>query len=202
MWKLFVTVLVLLSLTLSGCAQMLPSSVEPVDTSVDEPVDEREELPGGETEETPTNGEAESEVVLPEEPPEDMTWISPGKVVIGNFHPGARAEWDITIHNGELEERSFEVMYRAPDRIKEGYWPPPEVAQDWVIIADPAPILASRETRDILIVLEMPVEAGDVDIESVDWVPPKWEFWISIRDVSQTGMVVTELCSRWLVAMR
>jgi len=30
----------------------------------------------------------------------------------------------------------------------------------------------------------------------------KWEFWISVKDTTQKGMVVTELASRWLVVMR
>jgi hypothetical protein len=34
-------------------------------------------------------------------PPEEEMWISPGKVEIGNFYPGATAEWEITIHNGD-----------------------------------------------------------------------------------------------------
>jgi len=33
-------------------------------------------------------------------PPETTTWISPGKVLIGNFYRGAEAEYPITIHNG------------------------------------------------------------------------------------------------------
>lgn len=129
-----------------------------------------------------------------DEPPADRTWISPGKVQIGNFYPGARAEWDITIHNGEDTTTEFSVSYRVPDYVAEGYEKAPDEVQDWVIIADPTPILAPKETRDILIVAELPEEVKDL--------PPKWEFWISIIDVSQKGMVQTELASRWLVVMR
>jgi hypothetical protein len=31
--------------------------------------------------------------------------------------------------------------------------------------------------------------------------PPKWEFWIVVKDVTQTGMIQTELASRCLVTM-
>lgn len=200
-------------------------------------------------------------------PPEDMTWISPGKVMVSNFYPGARAEYPLLIHNGndytteqklvttekgetlvlvtlsnplfgdysdiqvgssligdrpavltytedtqgiiitgllENHERiltvtykyfaTFEIKYRYPDHVGEDYVKPPEETQDWVIIADPTPVIAPKETREILIVLAMPEDAAVF--------APEWEFWISVRDTTQTGMVQTELCSRWLVCMR
>jgi len=40
------------------------------------------------------------------EPSIEKTWISPGKVTIGNFYPGARAEWPLLIHNGNDGQRS------------------------------------------------------------------------------------------------
>ncbi|GAG79299.1 unnamed protein product, partial [marine sediment metagenome] len=40
------------------------------------------------------------------EPPTDKTWISPGKVNVGNFYAGARAEWPLLIHNGSNGERT------------------------------------------------------------------------------------------------
>jgi hypothetical protein len=128
-------------------------------------------------------------------PPElyDKTWISPGKVEVGNFYPGARAEYMLTIHNGKDEPAEFSVTYREPDNTGEGYVRAPTEAQGWVIIADPAPVLVAKETRDVLIAVEMPKGAQ---------APPKWEFWIAVKDVTQTGMVQTELACRWLVAMK
>ena len=135
------------------------------------------------------------EVEAPEPPPElyDKVWISPGKVEVGNFYPGARAEYPLTIHNGKDEPVEFSVTYRQPDNVGEGYVTAPSAAQDWVIIADPAPVLAAKETRDVLIAVEMPKDAE---------APPKWEFWIAVKDVTQTGMVQTELACRWLVEMK
>ncbi len=135
-----------------------------------------------------------SSVVLPNEPPKDVTWISPGKVNIGNFYPGARAEYPLSIHNGNDVATSFSVTYRYPDNVQEGYVKPLEEAQDWVIIADSTPVLMPKETKDILIVLAMPKDAKSP--------ASKWEFWISVIDTTQKGMVRTELCARWCVQMR
>ena len=136
----------------------------------------------------------EGTVILPDEPPIDRTWISPGKVMVGNFYPGARAEWNLLVHNGKDTQASFVIAYRYPDHVGEGYVKPTTEVQDWVIIADPTPILMPKETREILIALEMPKDAIS---------PGKlWEFWISVKDQTQTGMITTELCSRWCVSMR
>lgn len=134
-------------------------------------------------------------IQTPEPPPElyDKTWISPGKVEVGNFYPGARAEYPLTIHNGKDEPAEFSVIYRVPDNVGEGYAKAPNEAKDWVIIADPAPVLAAKETRDVLIAVEMPKGSK---------APPKWEFWIAVKDITQTGMVQTELACRWLVTMK
>jgi hypothetical protein len=128
-------------------------------------------------------------------PPElyDKTWISPAKVEVGNFYPGARAEYTISLHNGSDQPAEFSVGYRVSNNITEGYEPAPAAAEDWVIIADPAPVLSAKETREVLIAVEMP---GDAQ------VPPRWEFWIVAKDVTQTGMVQTELACRWLVVMK
>jgi hypothetical protein len=134
-------------------------------------------------------------VQTPEPPPElyDKTWISPGKVEVGNFYPGARAEYPLTIHNGKDEPAEFSVTYRQPDNVGEGYAIAPSAAQSWVIIADPAPVVVAKETRDVLIAVVMPKGTK---------APPKWEFWIAVKDVTQTGMVQTELACRWLVEMK
>lgn len=132
--------------------------------------------------------------ILSKEPSQDVTWISPGKVQVGNFYPGARAEWELSIHNGKDKEARFEVKYRFPDHVGEGYTKPTPETQDWVIIADSTPVLAPKETRNILIALDMPENAVSSS--------KKWEFWVSVRDTTQGGNIGIELCSRWLVAMR
>ena len=128
-------------------------------------------------------------------PPElyDKMWISPGKVEVGNFYPGARVEYMLTIHNGKDESVEFSVTYRQPDNVDGDYVRAPDEARQWVMIADLTPVLAAKETRDVLIAVEMPKGAT---------APPKWEFWIAVKDVTQEGMVQTELACRWLVEMR
>jgi len=132
---------------------------------------------------------------MPPEPPPELwnkTYITPGKMMVSNFHPGARVEHALTIHNGKDEPAEFSVTYWQPGDAEEGYVTAPGAAQDWVIIADPAPILEAKETRDVLIAVEMPEDAE---------APPKWEFWIAVKRVTQEGMVQTELACRWLVTM-
>lgn len=186
--KLQMGLLVVAIMLLAGCAQPVAQSyTPPADAVPPAPLITPPVAPAAP--ETP-------EVVLPgaKLPPENMTWISPGKVMVGNFYPGAKAEYPLTIHNGNDTPASFGVYYRYPSHIGEGYELPPAEAQDWVIVADPTPVLMPRETRDILIALDMP--------ENTDISTPKWEFWIGVKDITQTGTVRTELACRWLISMR
>jgi hypothetical protein len=127
-------------------------------------------------------------------PPRDRTWLSPGKVSVSNYYAGATAEWTMTVHNGKPIPVQFAVAYRTPDYTADGYSMPLSAAQDWVIIADTAPLLKPYETRDITVKLQIPAKSKITT--------PKWEYWVSVIDKSQKGNVTTELCSRWLVTMR
>lgn len=134
-------------------------------------------------------------MTMTDEPPVDMTWISPGKVMVSNFHEGARAEYPLLIHNGNDYVTSFSVSARVADSVGEGYVKATEdIVQNWVIVADPAPILMPKETREILVILIMPGNAESPG--------EQWEFWVSVKDTSQAGMVKVELCVRWLITMR
>jgi len=126
-------------------------------------------------------------------PPVDRTWVSPGEVVIDHFYPGGVASYPISVHNGGDSSAVFDVAYRVPDNVTSAYKFPPTEAQDWVIIADPAPIIASYATKGIMVTLDMPESAES---------PEYWEFWTSVKDTSQDGFVKTELCTRWLISMR
>ncbi len=123
----------------------------------------------------------------------DMPWISPAEVEVGNYYPGAIADWSIKVHNGSNSMVKFAVVYRVPDNPREGYDMPPTEAQDWVIIADTTPILSPKETKEILITLAVP--------EGAKLNSKKWEFWISVMEGGQ-GLVQTEMCERWLISMR
>jgi hypothetical protein len=130
--------------------------------------------------------------------PYDEVWISPGKVMVSNLHPGAKnVEYPLTIHNGNDQPTEFSVTFVAAGDVDKDtgyiYVAAPEEAQDWVIIADPSPVLEPKETRKVLVSVEMPEDA----------VAPaeRWEFRIIVKDLSQTGMLQTELACRWLVTM-
>jgi hypothetical protein len=123
----------------------------------------------------------------------DQVWISPSKVEVSKFYPGARAEYLLTIHNGNDYQAEFSITYRVPSEAAEDYAIAPATAQDWVVIADDTPVLAPKETMEVLIAVEMPEDAE---------APKRWEFWVVVKDETQTGMVQTELASRWLVTMK
>lgn len=130
----------------------------------------------------------------PNEPPNSVTWISPGKVEVGNFYPGATADWTIRVHNGNGVSTDFLVKYRYPDHVGDGYSFPTDSTKDWITISTGSITFGPYETRDIPISLHMPdgaVSPGN-----------KWEFWISVIDNSQEGFVRTELCVRWLISMQ
>jgi hypothetical protein len=131
--------------------------------------------------------------------PEDEVWISPGKVVVSNLYPGAEnVEYPLTIHNGNDQPTEFSLTFVAAGDVDKDtgyvYVAAPEEAQDWVIIADASPVLEPKETREVLVSVEMPEDA----------VAPaeRWEFRIIVKDESQSGMIQTSLTCRWLVTMR
>ena len=68
----------------------------------------------------------------------------------------------------------------------------PENARNWITITNDAHILGPVETKEIPIVLNLPEK---------EQIPERWEFWIGVKD-SNGNMLTTELCSRWLIAMK
>lgn len=181
------TVLVLILGLLGGCFAQ-NTAVDDTPSSADTSSPTQSQADGS------ASDSAGSTTLVGDEPPQDMTWISPGKVIVGNFYPGATAEYPITVHNGNDYATSFSVTYRYPDNVGEGYSKPSSEVQDWVIIADMTPILQPYETRDIMVTLSMP--------EDAIVFAEQWEFWVSVSDTTQTGMVTTAMASRWLISMR
>lgn len=185
--------LVIMCLLLAGCAQSPPSEPQNVEPEVQAitPTPTPHQITATPEVKEKTNGAERLE------PPAflyDRTWISPGKVMVGNFHAGARAEHPLSIHNGSDKEATFSVSYREASHTNEEYPKAPKVVQDWVIIADTTPVIAPKATEDIMVAIVMPEDAIITE--------PKFEFWIVVRDTTQAGMVQTELGSRWLVSMR
>jgi len=125
------------------------------------------------------------------------TWVSPGKVFISNYYPGARAEYEITIHNGEDVDSGFEIAYKVPDYTDAGYAKATEELGRYVSVGDKVVTLRPDEIRKVLVVLEVPK-----GIE-VPW--GKWEFWVSVNGEPQGsgGLgIAVGYATRWLVTMR
>lgn len=199
----------------------------------------------------------------------NQTWVSPAEVKIGNLYPGATAEWNLRIHNGNdasIEEEmysmitdpeetvvdlniksplanedinkvviisdnkkdnlviisynsndrslkisgfqpqakriltvkykswtGFFVEYLVSDEKRPGYALAPIEAKDWVIIEDSTPVLAPKETKEVLISISIPNDAVVKD--------NKWEFW-TVAGERSGGTVQIQMATRWLVEMR
>lgn len=126
-------------------------------------------------------------------PPENVTWINPGKVEVGGLYAGAEADYPITVHNGNDYPAQLIIKYRYPDHVGTGYSFPLGDITNWIEVSGNDVDFQPYETKDITIKLLMPEGATE---------PHKWEFWISVIDNSQSGMVRTELCCRWLITMQ
>jgi hypothetical protein len=158
MKRMLAVILLGIVLLFTGCAVS-----EPVSKPIPEPNYGTPSIPSSMSTPNPTS--TSSPTIDNFKPPEDRTWISPGKVNVANFYPGAKAEYPITIHNGKETTATFAVSYREPNRVEEGYSFAPSEAEDWVIIADSTLVLLPRETKDITIRLEMPKDPMLVPID-------------------------------------
>jgi len=142
---------------------------------------------------TPTYESGIMDPGMPADAPSNVNWASPGKVEVGNFYAGATAQCKIRIHNGNDKDAQFTVVYRYPDNVGEGYDYPPQDCANWVNVSETNPTLSPKETKEIIVTLNIPDGAT---------FPSKMEFWISVKDNSQTELIRTELCIRWLVTSR
>jgi hypothetical protein len=120
--------------------------------------------------------------------------IDPGKVYIDNLHPGAQAEFHITIYNQNDYETTFVVTAREPDYTDEdeGYDALPYL--DWVTVTPDRVIIGANDEGEVLITVAMP--------EDADYSGKKSEVWISFMEEGTEGMIKIELCSRIFIATR
>ena len=125
--------------------------------------------------------------------PIGQTWVSPGIVTIGNFYPKATAEYNLTLHNGNMEDTKFYLAFKEPTRVAKGYVKAPDYVKQWVTFYDSQPMLKPLETRDILVTVTMP--------DTKEQVPDKIEFWISARE-EQGGTVQIEYATKWRIDLR
>lgn len=125
-------------------------------------------------------------------------WVSPAVVEIGNYHSGARKEWRIRIHNGRDTKSDYLVSYKVPVETADGYAMPLPEAEFWVMIAERTPMLAPKETRDVLVAFAIPDEENT---KYSKLAGTKWEFWIRVVE-NPKAMVNSGYDVRWLVQMR
>lgn len=124
---------------------------------------------------------------------EQVVWINPGKVFIGNLYPGAQAEWNLRIHNEKDVPVAFRVTSRPPDYTDPGYVALP---YKWVIIdaKEGQVIVDPKSVKEVLITVKYnPKDRA---------TKKKYETWISVIDATQVGMIQTELCSRWFIDLQ
>lgn len=178
---------------LAGCGTTVPDEVPDTETPAENGVSSDGDTEPPEVDTTP--GEL-SFTVTPDIEAKliDDCWISPGKVNIDNLQPGASAEYPLTIHNGRDVETSFTVTVRAPDNVAEGYERLPEEYYSWITLSDPNPVIAPKQSVDVMVVVAMPEEAVYPDKDA--------EFWVGVIEEGQAGMIRTELASRWLISTR
>ena len=179
--KILLLAVLILTLVLGGCAPTIETPV------IKEPTTPVPVIPAATTQ-VLSESEKETEARLV-----DNNWTSPAEVKIGNYYPGAVAEWKIKIHNGNDIYSKFLIAYSIPIKTREGYSMPPEGVADWVIIADSTPMLAPKETREVLVSLAIP--KGIVVEEK------QWEFQVLVLELGQ-GNIQTQTATRWLVTMR
>lgn len=63
----------------------------------------------------PTNETSNIDNELHPQPPDDITWLSPAKVYIDNFHENGRAEWILTVHNGNQTAVEKKICITEPN---------------------------------------------------------------------------------------
>lgn len=121
----------------------------------------------------------------------DTDWVTPAQVDIGNFRAGARAEFNLRVHNGSNKVSFYDVRYMVPTDTKDGYSMPPSNAILWVTVPDVV-VIQPKETKEVMIVIEIP---KDTKIDN------DWEFWTSVLKQGQ-GTVQSQVATRWLINMR
>jgi len=129
-----------------------------------------------------------------EERMKDVIWIAPGKVNVDRLYPGAQGEYTLRIHNPKNVPSTFSIYRRSPDSLSEGYSALPVQFQGWITATPSTLVVPAKSVGETLI----RVQVGFLDKVSKN----KYETWIGVMDVSQQGMVVNELCSRWLLTTK
>lgn len=130
---------------------------------------------------------------MPVNAPDNQTWLSPGKLEINNYIPGATVKCILHVHNGNSVATPFSILYSIPDNSDAGYVIANSQSRYWVEIDLPNPVIEPMSTKDITVTLSMPL--------GVTAPGNKWEFWVCSKDVSQDTFIQTQLCTKFQVTM-
>lgn len=157
-----------------------------------------------------------------DEKPDFQTFsVYPAKVSIGELYPEAVVDtwtsdgwieenpnykWQkgdpttINIHSAYSEPILFVLTYYVMDSetVDGGtgltYEPAPKAARAWVTLATTSIVIPPYAIAHVPIMIIIPESAEDL--------PRRWEFRIRVSDTGQTGQVVADSTSRWLITMR
>ncbi|MEW6143345.1 MAG: hypothetical protein AB1597_09395 [Chloroflexota bacterium] len=122
---------------------------------------------------------------------EDVNYITPSMVEIGNVYPGDFADFELTVHNGGKKPTTFTVTVRSADKTKAGYEKLPGEYLNWIRIDDTNPSVGSMESKKVLVTVTMPA--------SVTAPGKRYEAWVVVKDMGQEGNVQIELACRVLI---
>lgn len=133
------------------------------------------------------------DVGYPVNAPSDQTWLSPGKLEIKNYVAGATVRCVLRVHNGNSVDTPFSILYSIPDNTDNGFVSSTSQSRYWISVSDSNPIIPAMTTREIVVTLNMPTGSVEPGIN--------WEFWVCCKDISQSTIVQTQLCTKFKVTM-
>lgn len=115
------------------------------------------------------------------------------KVFVSNYSPGQEATYPIWIFNTGSEDATYHLSYSKPHYLEPGYLSAPDYVSEWVQFLENDITLKPDTSKRVNVVLVMPEDAQNF--------ASKWEFWIKVKNVNQSGMIQVEEMSRWLITM-
>jgi hypothetical protein len=123
-----------------------------------------------------------------------VTWLNPGKVNIDGLYSGASGEYKIKIHNAKTIPITFSVYSREAATTTEGYTKLPPEFNRWISITPSSITIPAQSIGEVLVTVKVGLRDRVIN--------KKYEFWIGVMEASQTGVIRSEICSRWMLTTR
>jgi hypothetical protein len=118
---------------------------------------------------------------VPSSPTHAQTFaISPAKVHIDGLYPGARASFELTIHNRHDSPRAFSLAARTPWDPREGRSELPNAS--WVDFAPARVQVPANDSSEVTVTVSVP---GDEQ-----WKHGDWETWLGVTPADADFLVV------------